>query len=73
MVTWSTQHALDHGHNARAVEKLLLLCIFLKYACKRKSLYRSFAVVICRGLNGDVCRVVSFAIFDREEARIGGM
>lgn len=67
MMAWRTQYTLDHRHNTGAVEQFLLVRIFLKHSCKSKSFNRTFPVVACRWLDGDVCWMMSLAIFDREE------
>jgi hypothetical protein len=70
MVTWCTQHSLNHENHTRAVEQFFLLRIFLEHSRERKSLYRSFSLVLCWWLDRNVGGVSAFALFDGEEARI---
>jgi hypothetical protein len=69
-MAWCAHDSLDHRDHTRAIEQFLLLSVFLEDARKRKALYGAFAVVTCRRLDRNVCWVVSFSIFDCEEARI---
>ena len=70
MVTRCAQHTLNHRHNARRIEELLLLRIFFEHTRKRKALYSSLPVVARWRFDRDMCGMASFAVFDIEESRV---
>jgi hypothetical protein len=68
MMAWSTQYTLNHWDNARRLEQLRLLRIFLKNPCEGEPFYRTLAVVVGWRLDGDVGGVIALAIFYCQEA-----
>lgn len=70
MVAWCTHDALNHWNHTSALEQVHLSRIFLKDLCKRKALNGSLALVVGRGLYGDVRWVASLALLYTEESCI---
>ena len=72
MVAWCAHDALNHLYDARALEQMHLLRIFLKDLREGKTLHGSlsFIIRVCRRLYRDMRWVALIAFLDGEEAGI---
>lgn len=72
MVAWCAHDALNHLDDARALEQMHLLRIFLEDLGEGKTLHGSLALVVCvcRRLYRDMCWMAFVVFLNGEEAGI---